>query len=184
MRDDLYHSVPQTHPWRRVVLVACTKGDGIDLVDAVRDAAWSSLPWLKSEWGMAFRQALASGCGVLFPKEHIESALQALERVSPTVSARRACEIAYASIQTVEYDPMLADRVVRATLEVCAEDGIEHAVSRVNEKHEDSQGVQLRGLLYRALGACDLLAAPKPKARKRSFSVDADLDSPLAIRNV
>jgi hypothetical protein len=66
VRDDLHHSLPQTHPWRKVVQVACAPGLGGDLVDALNRAIWARADWMKEAWGKEFLHVLATQQGELF----------------------------------------------------------------------------------------------------------------------
>ena len=86
MRDDLHHSLPQTHVWRKVVQVACAPGLGGDLVDTLTRAAWARADWMKEAWGKEFLQVLATQQVELFGTEQMEQKLSALEAWCPPLT--------------------------------------------------------------------------------------------------
>ena len=155
MRDDLHHSLPQTHPWRKVVQVACAPGLGGDLIDTLTRAAWAKADWMKEPWGKEFLQVLATRQVELFGTEQMEQRLSALEAWCPSPEARRALDIAFAEIWSGQTAGDLKDRVARAALEASAEDGIEGAVAWVADIHHDTQVRQLRAALLTALPQCE-----------------------------
>lgn len=184
MRDDLHHSLPQTHPWRKVVQVACAPGLGGDLVDTLTRAIWARADWMKEPWGKVFFQVLATQQGELFGTEQMERRLSALEATCPSSDARRALDIAFAEIWSSQPGGDLKDRVVRAALEAGAEDGIEGAISWVADRHPDTQVRQLRTALLAALPKCELRQPPLPKTRQRKPTVEQSLDTELNLQGV
>lgn len=184
MRDDLHHSLPQTHPWRKVVQVACAPGLGGDLVDALTRATWAKAEWLKEVWGKEFVQVLSTPQGELFGTEQMERKLSALEASCPSSDARRALDIAFAEIWSGQSGGDLKDRVVRASLEAGAEDGIEGAVAWVADIHHETQVRQLRAALLQALPKCELRQPPAPKVRKRKPTVEQSLNTALSLQGV
>lgn len=181
MRDDLHHSLPQTHPWRKVVQIACTPGLNGDLVDALTRATWAKSEWLKEPWGKEFLQVLGTQQGELFGTEQMERKLSALEAWCPSSDARRALDIAFAEMWNDRSAGDLPDRVVRAALEASTEDGIEGAVAWVADRHHETQVRQLRTALLKALPKCDLLHPPAPKPRKQKLTVEQNLNTELAL---
>jgi hypothetical protein len=184
VRDDLHHSLPQTHPWRKVVQVACAPGLGGDLVDALNRAIWARAGWMREAWGKEFLQVLATQQGELFGTEQMERKLSALEPACPSSDARRALDIAFAEIWSGHPGSDLKDRVVRAALEAGAEDGIEGAVSWVADVHHETQVRQLRAALLGALPKCELRQSPAPKTRKRKPNVEQSLNTALSLQGV
>lgn len=184
MRDDLHHSLPQTHPWRKVVQVACAPGLGGDLVDTLNRAIWAKADWLKEPWGKDFLQVLATPQFELFGTEQMEGRLSALEAACPSSDARRALDIAFAEVWSGRTDGDLKNRVLRAALEASAQDGIEGAVSWVADKHEDTQVRQLRNALMAALPKCELLHEPQPKKRARKPSIEQSMGIELGLMGV
>lgn len=184
MRDDLHHSLPQMHPWRKAVQVACAPGLGGDLVDVLTRAIWVRAAWMKEAWGKEFLQVLATQQGDLFGTEKLERMLSALETSCPSSDARRALDIAFAEIWSGQSDGNLKDRVVRAALEAGAEDGIEGAVSWVADRHADTQVRQLRNVLLAALPLCELRQPPAPKTRQRKPTVEQSLNTELSLQGV
>lgn len=182
MRDDLHHSLPQTHPWRKVVQVACAPGLGGDLVDTLARATWARAEWLKEAWGKEFLQVLSTQQGELFGTEQMERKLSALETWCPSSDARRALDIAFAAVWDGQSAGDLTDRVVQAALEASAEDGIEGAVAWVADIHHETQVRQLRAALLEALPKCDLRHTPAPKVRKRKLTVEQSLNTDLALK--
>ena len=61
MRDDLHHSLPLNHRWRRVVQAFCAPGRGKDRVDEMTRAVWEPADQLlnKTEWGRGFQSVLS-----------------------------------------------------------------------------------------------------------------------------
>ena len=184
VRDDLHHSLPQMHPWRKAVQVACAPGLGGDLVDVLTRAIWVRAAWMKEAWGKEFLQVLATQQGDLFGTEKLERMLSALETSCPSSDARRALDIAFAEIWSGQSDGNLKDRVVRAALEAGAEDGIEGAVSWVADRHADTQVRQLRNVLLAALPLCELRQPPAPKTRQRKPTVEQSLNTELSLQGV
>ncbi len=184
MRDDLHHSLPQTHPWRRVVQVACAPGLGGDLIDTLTRAIWARAEWMKEAWGKAFLQVLATPQAELFGTEHLELKLSSLEASCPSSDARRALDIALAEVWSGQPGGDLQDRVVRASLEAGAEDGIEGAVSWVADVHPETQVRQLRAALLGVLPKCELRQPPAPKTRKRKPTVEQSLNTALTLQGV
>jgi hypothetical protein len=184
VRDDLHHSLPQTHPWRKVVQVACAPGLGGDLVEALNRAIWERAEWMKEPWGREFLQVLETQQGDLFGTEKIERMLSALEASCPCSDARRAMDIAFAEVWSEQSDGSLKDHVVRAALEAGAEDGIEGAVSWVADRHPDTQVRQLRNALLAVLPKCDLRQPPPPKRRQRKPTVEQGLSIDLGLQGV
>jgi hypothetical protein len=184
MRDDLHHSLPQTHPWRKVVQVACAPGLGGDLVDALTRAAWARADWMKEAWGKEFLQVLATQQVELFGTEQMEQKLSALETWCPSPDARRALDIAFAEIWNGQSAGDLKDRVTRAALEASAEDGIEGAVAWVADIRHDTQVRQLRASLLEALPKCEFRQPPAPKTRTRKPTVEQSLNTALSLLGV
>ncbi len=182
MRDDLHHSLPQTHSWRKVVQVACAPGLGGDLVDTLTRAAWARAGWRNEAWGEEFLQVLSTQQGELFGTEQIEQELSALESWCPSSDARRALDIAFAEIWSGQAAGGLKDRVMRAALEACAEDGIEGAVAWVADGHLETQVRQLRAVLMAALPKCEFRQPPAPKERKRKPTVEQSLKTELELK--
>ncbi|MFG5409118.1 hypothetical protein ABXN37_14710 [Piscinibacter sakaiensis] len=184
MRDDLHHSLPQTHPWRKVVQVACAPGLGGDLVDTLTRAMWTRADWMKEAWGKELLQVLATPQAELFGTEQMERKLAALEASCPSPDARRALDIAFAETWSGQSEGSLKDRVVRASLEAGAEDGIEGAISWVADVHVETQVRQLRAALMEALLKCDLSQPPAPKTRTRKPSMEQGLGTVLDLQGV
>lgn len=184
MRDDLHHSLPQTHPWRKVVQVACAPGLGGDLVDALTRATWAKAEWLKEAWGKEFLRVLSTPQIELFGTEQLERNLSALEASCPSADARRALDIAFAEIWSGQSSADLKDRVVRASLEAGAEDGIEGAVAWVADIRHETQVRQLRAALLSALPNCELRQPPAPKTRTRKPTVEQSLNTALRLQGV
>jgi hypothetical protein len=184
VRDDLHRSLPQTHPWRKVVRVARATGLGGDLVDTLTRAAWASAAWMKGGWGKEFLQVLATQQVELFGTEQMEQKLSALEASCPSLDARRALDIAFAEIWSGQTAGDLQVRVVRAALEASAEDGIEGAVSWVADIHRDTQIRQLRAALFAALPRCEFRHPPAPKVRTRKPTVERSLKTELNLQGV
>lgn len=182
MRDDLHHSLPQTHPWRKVVQVACAPGLGGDLVDTLTRAIWAGAEWMKGAWGKVFLQVLATPQAELFGTEQLERNLSALEASCPSSDARRALDIAFAEIWSGQPGGDLRDRVIRAAHEASAEDGIEGAVAWVADIHHETQVRQLRAALLGALPKCELGQPPAPKTRQRKASIEQGLSTELALK--
>lgn len=182
MRDDLHHSLPQAHPWRKVVQLACAPGGG-DIVDALTRATWATrAAWWSEPWGKQFVGALTAGQGELFGSERIEHELSLLESSCPSFDARRALDIAFA--QVASGDPLveLKERVVQAALTVSAEDGIEGAVASVARNHPETQLRQLRSALLGVLPKCEFRRPPAPKQRKPKPTVEESLGTRLDLR--
>lgn len=184
MRDDLHHSLPLTHSWRKVVQVACAPGLGGDLVDTLTRACWGRAKWMKKTWGEEFQQVLATQQVELFGTEQMEQKLSALEKWCPSPDARRALDIAYAVIWSDQTAGDLKGCVIRAALVACAEDGIEGAVAWVADIHHNTQVQQLRADLLTALPKCEFRHPPAPKARKRKLTVEQSLKTELNLRGV
>lgn len=184
VRDDLNHSLHQTHLWRKVVQVACAPGLGGDLVDTLTRAAWARADWMKEGWGKEFLQVLATQQVDLFGIEQMEQKLSALEAWCPSPDARRALDIAFAEIGGDQTAGDLKDRVVRAALEASAEDGIEGAVAWVADIHHDTQVRQLRAALLAALPKCEFRHPPAPKVRTRKPTVEQSLKTELNLQGV
>ena len=184
MRDDLHHSLPQTHPWRKVVQVACAPGLGGDLVDTLTRAAWARADWMKEAWGKEFLQVLATQQVELFGTEQMEQKLSALEAWCPSPDARRALDIAFAEVLSGQTAGDLKARVTRAALEASAEDGIEGAVAWVADIHHDTQVRQLRAALLGALPKCEFRRPPAQKARTRTPTVEQSLNTVLSLQGV
>lgn len=184
MRDDLHHSLPQTHPWRKVVRVACAPGLGGDLVDTLTRAAWARADWMNEAWGKEFLRVLATQQVELFGTELLEQRLSALEAWCPSPDARRALDIAFAEIWSGQTAGDLKDRVARAALEASAEDGIEGAVAWVADIHHDTQVRQLRAALLGALPKCEFRHKPAPEVRTRKPTVDQSLSTALTLQGV
>jgi hypothetical protein len=184
VRDDLHHSLPQTHPWRKVVQVACAPGLGGDLVDALTRAIWARADWMTEPWGKEFLQVLATPQADLFGTEQMERKLSALEASCPSTDARRALDIAFAEIWSGRLDGNLKDRVIRAAHETSGEDGIEGAGSWVADRHDDVQVRQLRNALLAALPKCELRQPPAPKTRTRKPTVEQSLNTALSLQGV
>jgi len=184
VRDDLHHSLPQTHPWRKVVQVACAPGLGGDLVATLTRAAWARSDWMKEAWGKEFLQVLATQQVELFGTEQMEQKLSVLEAWCPSPDARRALDIAFAEIWSGQPAGDLKDRVVRAALEASAEDGIEGAVAWVADIHHDTQVRQLRSALLAALPKCEFRHPPAPKVRTRKPTVEQSLKTELNLQGV
>lgn len=185
MRDDLHHSLPQTHRWRKVVQVACAPGLGGDLVDTLTRATWATrATWWSEAWGQQFLQVLATPQGELFGTEGIEQRLSALESWCPSSDARRALDIAFAEVWSGQSAGDLRARVVQAALEANAEDGIEGAVAWVADIHHETQVRQLRAALLAALPKCEFRQPPAPKERKRKPTVEQSLKTELDLMGV
>lgn len=184
MRDDLHHSLPQTHPWRKVGQVACAPGLGGDLVDTLTRAIWARAEWMKEAWGRELFRVLATPQAELFGTEQMERMLAALETSCPSPDARRALDIAFAEIWSGPAEGSLKDRVARASLEAGAEDGIEGAISWVADVHVETQVRELRAALMEALPKCDLRQPPAPKARTRKPAIEQSLGTLLDLRGV
>ncbi|HRI91029.1 MAG TPA: hypothetical protein PLS93_05165 [Accumulibacter sp.] len=184
MRDDLHHSLPQAHPWRRVVQVACAPGLGGDIVDTLTRAIWARAEWMKEAWGKELLQVLATPQAELFGTEQMERRLSALEASCPSSDARRALDIAFAEIWSGQPGVDLKDRVVRASLEASGEDGIEGAVSWVADIHPETQVRQLRTTLLGALPKCELRQPPAPRTRKQKPTVEESLSIRLSLQGV
>ncbi|WP_139146918.1 hypothetical protein [Hydrogenophaga sp. PML113] len=187
MRDDLHHCLPQTHRWRRVVRVACAPGLGGDLSDELARSVWEpTRDLLASQWGVAFAAALSTehqdlfGVGV----EQIQAKLAALEDCCTSPLARRMSEIAMAEVTINGPGPGTLDTVVRATLEIAAQDGIEGAVAWVADQRGEKHARPLRVVLTQALAQCNLGAPPPPKKRRPKLSVSDGLEMPLALKGV
>lgn len=163
MRDDLHHSLPLTHPWRKAVRAACGAGMGWDATAALERAAWSNGgDWWATGWGAEFRRVLSLPAD-MFGTELLRAELIALERSCPSVAAKRALDCAYAEVFQGRVGPGLQERVVAGALTLCAEDGIENAVSRVAAEHGRYQAKELRQHLSAALAACDFRVPPAPR---------------------
>lgn len=184
MRDDLHHSLPQTHPWRKVVQVACAPGLGGDLVDTLTRAAWARADWMMEAWGKQFLQILATQQVELFGTELLEQRLSALEVGCPSPDARRALDIAFAEIWSGQTAGDLKDRVARAALEASAEDGIEGAVASVADDYHETQVRQLHAALLEALPKCEFRHRPAPKVRARKPTVEQGLSIALTLQGV
>jgi hypothetical protein len=184
VRDDLHHSLPQTHPWRKVVQVACAPGLGGDLVETLTRAAWARADWMKEAWGRELLQLLATQQVELFGTEQMEQKLWALEAWCPSPDARRALDIAFAEIWSGQTAGDQKDRVTRAALEASAEDGIEGAVAWVADRHHDAQVRQLRAALMGALPKCEFRQPPAPKTRMRKPTVQESLNTALSLQGV
>jgi hypothetical protein len=183
VRDDLHHSLPQSHPWRKVVQVACAPGLGGELVDALARAIWATqATWLKDAWGHRFLQVLATKQGELFGTERMQRELSALESRCPSSEARRALDIAFAEVLGNPTSSALKDRVVSGALEASAEDGIEGAVAWVAKRHPETQLRQLRAALFAARPNCNLREPPAPKKRRPRPTVEQGLATELALR--
>ncbi len=182
MRDDLHHSLPQAHPWRKVVQLACAPGGG-DIVDALTRATWATnAAWWNEPWGKKFLEVLTAPQGDLFGAERIRQELSSLESSCPSFDARRALDIACAQVESDGPFGDLKERVVQAVLKVSAEDGIENAVARVAGKHPEIQFRQLRRTLLSALPNCDFRQPPSPKRRKPKPTVEESLDTRLDLK--
>ena len=61
MRDDLHHSLPLRHRWRRVVQAFCAPGLEKDRVKEMTRAVWEPADQLlnKAEWGRRFQSVLS-----------------------------------------------------------------------------------------------------------------------------
>lgn len=184
MRDDLHHSLPQTHPWRKVVQVACASGLDGDLVDTLTRAAWARAEWMNEAWGKEFLRVLATQQAELFGTELLEQSLAALEAWCPSPDARRALDIAFAEIWSGNAAGDLKDRVTRATIESSVEDGIEGAVAWVADIHPDTQVRQLRSALLGALPKCEFRHRPAPKIRARKPTIEQSLNTRLTLQGV
>jgi hypothetical protein len=176
MRDDLHHSLPQTSPWRAAVRAARLPELSGNLADAVTRAAWSSgAAWWNTAWGHELRSLLGAKQVDMFGQERIERSLEVLERSCPDHSARRACEIARASVMNCEASPNLGRQVIHAAIEACAEDGIELAASRIAAEHPEYQAKEVWRRLREVLPYCNLGEPPAPKRRQRRKSVEDGL---------
>lgn len=184
MRDDLHHSLPQTHRWRRVVQAACAPGLGRDLVDEVRRAVWAGAQeqFLDTEWGRSFRAFLASCQSDLFGTEQIEAGLARFEGNCPTSLAQLAVDVAFAEVYAGRVGAGLESRVTRATLELAAQNHIEGAVSWVADQHKETQVHELRSSLMSVLPKCDFVESPAPKKRKAKLTVAEGLGLELALK--
>lgn len=187
MRDDLHHCLPQTHRWRRVLHVACAPGLGGDLSDELSRSVWEpTRDLLASQWGLEFAAALSTEHQDLFGfgVEQIQAKLAALEDCCTSPLARRMSEIAMAEVTINGPGSSTLDTVVRATLEIAAEDGIEGAVAWVADQRGEEHARPLRAVLTHALAQCDFSVPPPPKKRQRRLSVSEGLEVALDLKGV
>jgi hypothetical protein len=182
VRDDLHHSLAQTHPWRKVVQVACAPGLEGELVDALSRAIWATQEArLKDSWWQQFFQVLATQQGDLFGTEQMQRELSTLESLCPSSDARRALDIAFAEVLANQTSGDLKDRVVHSFLKASAEDGIEGAVAWVAKRHPETQLRPLRAALFADLLKCDLREPPVPKKRRPRPTVEQGLATELPL---
>lgn len=181
MRDDLHHSLPQTSPWRKAVKAALSPGLSSNLAEEMTRAAWvSAAPWRDNGWGKELRNLLSAGQSEMFgQQEQLLVSLEALERSSPDHSGRRACEIARAMVMSGQTDFDQYSQVMHAALEVCVQDGIEHAAARVAAEHPKAQAAELRRRMFAELPKCNLSQPPSAKPRPKRKSVEDGLRIPL-----
>lgn len=187
MRDDLHHCLPQTHRWHRVVHVACAPGLGGDLPDELVRCVWEpNRDLLASEWGLEFAAALTTEHRDLFGTgvEQIQTKLAALEDRCTSPLARRMTEVAMAEVTINGPGPNTLDTVIRATLEIAAQDGIEGVVAWVADQHGETQARPLRAVLTHALAQCNFSGPPPPKRRRPKLSVSEGLDVTLDLKGV
>lgn len=187
MRDDLHHCLPQTHRWRRVVHVACAPGLGGDLPDELARSVWEPVrELLGSPWGLEFAAALTTEHGDLFGTgaEQIQAKLALLEDRCTSPLARRMTEVAMAEVTINGPGPKSLDTVIRATLEIAAQDGIEGVVAWVADQHGETQARPLRAVLTHALAHCNLNEPPPPKKHRRKLSVSEGLEVALDLKGV
>jgi hypothetical protein len=114
--------------------------------------------------------------------EQIQAQLDALEGRCASPLARRMAEVAMAEVTINGPSLNTLDTVVRATLEIAAQDGVEGVVAWVADKHGDRQARPLRAVLTQALAQCDFKEPPPPKRRPRKLSVAEGLEVPLNLR--
>lgn len=186
MRDDLHHSLPQTHRWHRVFRAACAPGLGRDLVDEVARAVWAGAQeqLTETEWGRSFRAFLSKSQGDLFGStEQVEADLAQFERTCPTPLAQLAFEVAFAEVYAKRLDAGLESRVIRATLELSGQNSIEGAIAWIADQRKDVPVRELRSSLLSALSKCDLVEPPPPKKRTVKLTVAEGLDLPLPLKD-
>lgn len=181
MRDDLHHSFPLNHPWRKVVQAACGASMGWDTRAKLEKAAWSQGgDWEGTGWGSELKNALSRPAD-MFGTDRLLAELNNLEGHCPTVSAKRALDCAFAEVQQGRAGPELLERVVSGSIRLCAEDGIENAVARVAIERDHYQAGQLRKALEDALAQCDFRARPALKAIPK-LTVEETLGMSLELR--
>ena len=173
MRDDLHHSLPQTHRWRRVIGAVCRPGLGRDLVDEVTRAVWADAQdqFIETAWGRSVFAHLSLPQSFLFDTGQVEADLRRLELNCPTPLARRALEFALAAIHHYPLDAGLLSLVTRATLKEAAESSIEGAVSWVASKHKGEQVNVLRRTLLETIPNCNFDQPLSPKERKPKLTI-------------
>ena len=152
MRDDLHHSLPQTHRWHRVVQAACAPGLGRDLADEVARAVWAGAQeqLTETEWGRSFRAFLSKSQGDLFGTEQVEAGLAQFERTCPTPLAQLAVEVAFAEVYAKRLDAGLESRVTRATLELSGQNSIEGVIAWIADQKKNVPVRELRSSLLSA----------------------------------
>lgn len=185
MRDDLHHSLPQTHRWHRVVQAVCAPGLGRDVADELARAVWAGAQeqFTETEWGRAFRAYLTKTQGDLFGTEQVEAGLAQFERTSTTPMAQLAVEVAFAEVHAKRLDAGLESRVTRATLELAAQNSIEGAISWIADQKKDVPVRELRSSLLTALSKCNLAEPPPPKKRTAKLTVTEALDLLLPLKD-
>jgi hypothetical protein len=139
---------------------------------------------MSSEWGLEFAAALTTEHRDLFGPgvERIQAQLAALEDRCASPLARRMVEVAMAEVTINSPGANTLGTVVRATLEIAAQDGIEGAVAWVADQHGDSQVRPLRAALTNALAQCNFEQPPLPKKRPRKLSVAEGLELALDLK--
>ena len=185
MRDDLHHSLPQTHRWRRVLQAACAPGLDRDLAEELTRAVWTDAQeqFTETEWGRSFRAFLATCQGDLFGTDQIEAGLAQFERTCPTVLARLAVEVAFAEVHANRLDAGLVSRVTRITLELWAQNSVEGAVSWVTGRDKKADVSEVRNVLMTAVPQCNFVEPPLPKKRRAKLTVAEVLDLELALKD-
>jgi hypothetical protein len=182
VRDDLHHSIPLNHPWRKAVRSACDASMGWEVTAALERAAWSNGgDWWTSGWGEEFRRVLSRQAD-MFGTDRLREELNQLERKCPSVSAKRALDCAFAEVMQGRAGPELQQRVVSGALYLCAEDGIENAVAKVATEHGRIQAGALRRHLSDALKQCDFRAPPAPRKAIPKPTVQEALGTPLDLK--
>ncbi len=181
MRDDLHHSFPLDSPWRRVVQAACGASMGWDIQAKLERAAWSQgSDWVETGWGAELKSALSRPQD-MFGADPLMAELKSLERRLPSKSAGRALDCASAEVSQGRVGPDLYQRVLRGSNALCAEDGIENAVSRVAMEKGHYQASELRRVLERVLPQCEFGVRPTRKAVPKP-TIDEGLRMALEFR--
>ena len=185
MRDDLHHSLPQTHRWRRVLQAACAPGLDRDLAEELTRAVWTDAQeqFTETEWGRSFRAFLATCQGDLFGTDQIEAGLAQFERTCPTVLARLAVEVAFAEVHANRLDAGLVSRVTRITLELWAQNSVEGAVSWVTGRDKKADVSKVRNVLMTTVPQCNFVEPPLPKKRRAKLTIAEVLDLELALKD-